>query len=228
MKILIVEDEPFAADDLHEKLEQLQHHVTGIAEDYNSAVKAIESEIPDLVIIDIGLKGERSGIDLGEKLAGMNIPHMYLSGEQDMNTYIQAKNTAPLRNLAKPIDLINLRNALDVELQAQKTSSNTIYLIADGNKGRQRINPNTICYIEADGSYCGVYQEDKMYKLTMNLKAVLQKLDWPGIVRVSKSHAINLQYVKSKLGNRLELTNGVKIDIDPKYKDQVALYLKSI
>ena len=228
MKILIVEDEPFAADDLHEKLEQLQHHVIAIAEDYNSAVKSIESDIPDLVIIDIGLKGERSGIDLGEKLAGMNIPHMYLSGEQDMNTYMQAKNTAPIRNLAKPIDLINLRNALDVDLQAQKTSSNTIYLIADGNKGRQRINPNAICYIEADGSYCGVHLEGKMYKLTMNLKTVLQKLDWPGIVRVSKSHAINLQYVKSKLGNRLEMMNGLKIDIDPKYKDQVTLYLKSI
>ena len=228
MKILIVEDEPFAADDLHEKLEQLQHHVTAIAEDYSSAVKAIESEIPDLVIIDIGLKGERSGIDLGEKLTAMNIPHMYLSGVQDMNTYMQAKTTAPLRNLAKPIDLINLRNALDVDLQIQKTSANTIYLIADGNKSRQRINPNAICYIEADGSYCSVYLEDKMYKLTMNLKTVLQKLDWPGIVRVSKSHAINLQYIKSKLGNQLELTNQVKIDIEPKYKDQVILYLKSI
>ncbi|WP_343637084.1 response regulator transcription factor [Fluviicola sp.] len=227
MKILIVEDEPFAADDLHGKLEQLQHHVIAIAEDYNSAVKAIESEIPDLVIIDIGLKGERSGIDLGGKLAAMHIPHMYLSGIQDMNTYIQAKNTTPLRNLAKPIDLINLRNALDVDLPAQKLSR-TIYLITDGNKGKQRINPDTICYIEADGSYCGVYLEDKMYKLTINLKAVLQKLDWPGIVRVSKSHAINLQYVKSKLGNRLELTNGVKIDIEPKYKEQVSLYLKSI
>ncbi|MGV3610208.1 MAG: LytR/AlgR family response regulator transcription factor [Fluviicola sp.] len=228
MKILIVEDEPFAADDLHEKLEQLQHQVTAIAEDYNSAVKAVESEVPDLVIIDIGLKGERSGIDLGEKLVAMNIPHMYLSGIQDMNTYILAKNTAPLRNLAKPIDLINLRNALDVDLQAHKTGSNAIYLIPNGNKNRQRINPNAICYIEADGSYCDVYLEDKMYKLTMNLKTVLQKLDWPGIVRVSKSHAINLQYIKGKLGNRLELTNGVKIDIDPKYKDQIALYLKSI
>lgn len=228
MKILIVEDEPFAADDLNEKLEQLQHHVTAIAEDYNSAVEAIESEIPDLVIIDIGLKGERSGIDLGEKLAAMNIPHLYLSGMQDMNTYIRAKNTAPLRNLAKPIDLINLRNALDVELQAHKTLSNTIYLIADGNKSRQRINPNAICYIEADGSYCSVYLEGKRYKLTMNLKTVLQKLDWPDIVRVSKSHAVNLQYIKSKLGNCLELTNGVKVDIDPKYKDQVTLYLKSI
>lgn len=228
MKILIVDDEPFAADDLYEKLVQLQHHVTAVAEDYNSAVQAIENEIPDLVIIDIGLKGEQSGIDLGEKLAAMSIPHMYLSGIQDMNTYMQAKNTTPLRNLAKPIDLINLRNALDVDLQVHKTLSNTIYLIADGNKGRQRINPNAICYLEADGSYCDVYLEDKMYKLTMNLKTVLQKLDWPGIVRVSKSHAINLQYIKSKLGNRLELTNGVKIDIDPKYKEQVILYLKSI
>ncbi|MNY01922.1 LytTr DNA-binding domain protein [compost metagenome] len=133
-----------------------------------------------------------------------------------------------MRNIAKPIDLINLRNALDVDLPTQKPFSNTIYLIADGNNSKQRINPNTICYIEADGSYCGVYLEDKMYKLTMNLKTVLQKLDWPDIVRVSKSHAINLQYVKSKLGNRLELTNGVKIDIDPKYKDQVTYYLKLI
>jgi DNA-binding LytR/AlgR family response regulator len=122
---------------------------------------------------------------------------------------------------------MNLRNALDVDLQAYKPPG-TIYLIADGNKTKQRIDPNRICYVEADGSYCGVHLDDKMYKLTINMKTCLQKLDWPDIVRVSKSHAINLQFVRSKLGNCIEMTNGARIDIDPKYRDAVNLHLKSI
>lgn len=228
MKILVVEDDPIVAGDLSSKLEHLHHRVTAVVGDYDSAIEAIETELPDLVLLDIELKGARSGIHLGEKLTRMNIPHIYVSGIQDMNTYMHAKSTAPLRNLAKPIDLMNLRNALDVDLQAAKPSSNAIYLIAGGNNSKQRIDPNRICYIEADGSYCGVHLEDKMYKLTMNMKTCLQKLDWPGIVRVSKSHAINLQYVKSKLGNQLEMMDGAKIDIDPKYRDAVSVHMKSI
>jgi DNA-binding LytR/AlgR family response regulator len=157
----------------------------------------------------------------------MMIPHMYLSGMQDMNTYMHAKSTSPLRNLAKPVDLVNLRNALDVELQ-DKAVSGFVYLIADGNGSRQRVDPDRICYIGADGSYCDVYVDNKMLKQTMNLKTFLQKLDWPGIIRVSKSYAINLQHVKSKLGNCIEMTNGARIDIDPKYRDAVGLRLKSI
>jgi DNA-binding LytR/AlgR family response regulator len=225
MKILIVEDDPFVAEDLQNKLESLQHRVTAIVEDYDSAVEAIETELPDLVLLDIELKGTRSGIEFGEKLGRMKIPHIYLSGIQDINTYMHAKSTAPLRNLAKPIDLINLRNALDVDLRLHKPS---IYLIADGNNSKQRIDPNHIIFMEADGSYCDVHLKDKMYKLTINLKTVLQKLDWPDIVRVSKSHAINLQYVKNKMGNCLEMTDGSKTDIEPKYRDAVSLYLKSI
>jgi len=228
MKILIVEDDPFVADDLCAKLEHLQHHVTAVVEDYDSAVKAIETVLPDLVLVDIELKGARSGIDLGERLIRMHIPHMYLSGIQDMTTYMHAKSTAPLRNLAKPIDLVNLRNALDVDLRVEKPSPSTIYLIADGTKSKQRIDPNRIVCIEADGSYCDVHLKDKKYKLTMNLKTVLEKLEWPDIIRVSKSHAINLQYVKSKLGNLIEMEGGTKIDIDPMYRDKVSLYLKSI
>jgi len=228
MKILIVEDDPFVADDLRAKLEHLQHYVSGVAEDYESALEAVETELPDLVLVDIELKGERTGIHLGEKLIRMNIPHIYLSGIQDMTTYMHAKSTAPLRNLAKPIDLMNLRNALDVDLRGEKASSSTIYLIADGTKSKQRIDPNRIVCIVADGSYCDVHFKDKKYKLTMNLKAVLGKLEWPDIIRVSKSHAINLQYVKSKLGNLLEMEDGTKIDIDPRYRDRINLYLKSI
>lgn len=228
MKILVVEDEPFVAEDLQDKLESLQHRVTAIVDNYESAVEAIEKEIPDLVLLDIELKGHFSGIDLGEKLARMGIPHIYLSGVQDMNTYMQAKTTAPLRNLAKPIDRTNLRNALDLDLSSYKQSANAVYLIADGQNSKQRIDPNQIVFIEADGSYCTVHVKDKKYKPTMNLKNFLLKLDWPDIIRTSKSHAINLHYVKSRLGNIIEMEGGAKIDIEPKYKDMVNLRLKSI
>jgi DNA-binding LytR/AlgR family response regulator len=227
MKILVVEDDPFVADDLREKLEHLQHRITAVVDDYESAVDAIETELPDLVLLDIELKGARTGIEFGEKLSRMKIPHIYISGIQDMTTYMHAKRTAPIRNLAKPIDLINLRNALDVDLQTYKPPG-TVYLIADGNRSKKRIDPNRIHYIKADGSYCGVHLEDKTYKLTINMKTCLQKLDWPDIVRVSKSHAINLQYVKSKLGNCIEMTDGARIDVEPKYRDVVNLHLKSI
>lgn len=230
MKILIVEDDLLVARNIKDKLEKLQYHVTGIADSYEQALSAIETENPDLALLDIELKGSLSGIDLAEKLTAIGIPFIYLTSNQDFQTYTQAKNTQPLKNLAKPIDLLNLRNALwEIDLSKKVPVEAIIHLISDGNGNKLRINPNDILYIKADGSYSQIYfiKEGK-FTLTMNLKTLLQKADWPNIVRVLRSFAVNIQHVKSIIGNQIKMADDEIIDIAPTYKEKFLRHLKTV
>jgi len=66
-KILIVEDEPAIAQDMCDILEMNGYHVTGTAYSYDKAIEALAADTPDLVFLDIALKGNGSGLDVARK-----------------------------------------------------------------------------------------------------------------------------------------------------------------
>ncbi len=64
-KILIVEDEPFIAENLQEMLSIFGYDETEIANSANQAIKSIKTTRPDLVLLDVKIKGDQDGIELG-------------------------------------------------------------------------------------------------------------------------------------------------------------------
>ena len=224
MKILIVEDDPFVADDLKDKLEQLQYRITGIAESYDAALESIRANKPDLALLDIELKGELTGIDLSEQLNKQGIPFIYLSSIQDLNTYYKAKDTGPIKNLAKPIDLVNLRNALlDVGTPAAAPliQEELLHFFTDKDGIRKRVEPGQIVYLEAARSYCDIYFEDKTRStLSTAMGNVAKKLDHPDLVQISRFHYINRKHIREFRGNEVKLTVGSFLRISDSYKER--------
>lgn len=223
MKILIVEDEPFAADDLTEKLQSLQYRVIAVADSYQTALEAILKERPDLAFVDIELKGDLTGIDLAEELKMQKIPFIYLSGVQDLNTYQKAKNTVPLKNLAKPIDPINLRNALldlDLNLPIKPETLPKLHMISDKEGRKRRIDPDQILYMVAGRSYCDLFFANAS-KITVStsMGPVLGKLNHPKLVRISRSNAVHIDHVKGIWGNEVEMPGDVKLTMKGNYKE---------
>ena len=78
-KVLIVEDESLVAHHLKLILGGAGYRVSGIAESVINALSMIEEQRPDLVLLDIHLKGELNGIDLARKLTESNIAFVYLT-----------------------------------------------------------------------------------------------------------------------------------------------------
>jgi len=78
-KILIVEDESLVGHHLKLILTAAGYKVTGISESVNEALAAIEEQKPDLVLLDIHLKGVLNGIDLARKLTERNMAFVYLT-----------------------------------------------------------------------------------------------------------------------------------------------------
>jgi PAS domain S-box-containing protein len=113
-QILIVEDEKIVADDLRMSLERLGYRVAGIVSGGEEAIKKAEELLPDLVLMDIVLKG-MGGIEAaGIIRSRFNIPVVYLSAHADHKTLEQAKLTEPFGYLTKPFDERDLYTAIEL------------------------------------------------------------------------------------------------------------------
>ncbi|MDH7459997.1 sigma 54-interacting response regulator [Chitinophagaceae bacterium 26-R-25] len=112
-KLLIVEDEFIIANDLQLILEKAGFIVIGIAVSAEEAAEYINKK-PDIVLLDIRLKGKLSGIDIAKRLRADNIAFIYLSANSSQKILEEAKATEPDGFLVKPFREKDLLVALDV------------------------------------------------------------------------------------------------------------------
>ncbi len=87
-KILIVEDEAIIYDDLYRALKKHHFEVDEYTPSYDEAIKRIEGNRPDIALLDIKLKGKKTGIDLGKVLyEKYKIPFIYVTDFDDAHTF---------------------------------------------------------------------------------------------------------------------------------------------
>lgn len=113
-KILIVEDEFIVANDLRLILEKAGYTVNAIADSAEEAQQNLLQQRPDIVILDVRLKGKLSGIDLARKLKEENIAFIYLSANSNQQILEEAKKTEPYGFLVKPFREKDLLVALEI------------------------------------------------------------------------------------------------------------------
>ena len=113
-KILIVEDEPVVAEDIRLTIEQAGYEFCGIAPSVNRALELVKKQKPCLVLVDIFLKGNLSGLDLAFELNEKDIPFVYLSANYDHEIMEVAKRTQPYGFVVKPIRKKDLLVAMDI------------------------------------------------------------------------------------------------------------------
>lgn len=115
-RIMIVEDEIIEAMDIKNHLVSLGHEVIYIAP---SGIEAIEKAMelsPDLVLMDIVLKGDLDGIETAKRIKNLNIPLIYLTAHPDEATVNRALTAEPYAYLLKPFDRNVLKFTIDVSL----------------------------------------------------------------------------------------------------------------
>lgn len=113
-KILIVEDEFIVANDLRLILESAGYLVTGVADSVKQARELLERERPDIVLLDIYLKGKETGIDLARYLSAANIAFVYLSANSNQQVLEAARATQPYGFLVKPFRAKDVLVTLDI------------------------------------------------------------------------------------------------------------------
>ncbi|QIR39530.1 response regulator [Tolypothrix sp. PCC 7910] len=117
VRVLIVEDEVIVARTIASQLSQLGYIVTGTASSGNVAIaKALETK-PDIVLMDIILKGEMDGIAASSYIREqLDIPVIFLTAYGDANTLERAKITQPFGYIVKPFTIKDLQIAIEIAL----------------------------------------------------------------------------------------------------------------
>ena len=117
IKILVVEDEVIVAEDIGFRLKKLGYIVTATVASGEEAIEKIAENRPDLVLMDIVLKGDMDGVTAAEKIRNrVNIPTVFLTAYADDQTLQRAKLTNPFGYIIKPFQQNDLRVAIEIAL----------------------------------------------------------------------------------------------------------------
>jgi PAS domain S-box-containing protein len=120
-KILIVEDERIPAEEIKSNLEYLGYTITSIVSSGEDAVREAEESRPDLILMDIKLKGEMDGIEAAKRIrASADIPIIYITALSDRQTIERTKVTEPLGFVHKPVEEKELNTSIEMALLRHK------------------------------------------------------------------------------------------------------------
>jgi DNA-binding NarL/FixJ family response regulator len=116
-KVGIVEDEIIIAETISLVLKKLGYLPTKPAYSYESAISMLESEKPDIVLLDINLNDELDGVDLAHYInINYSLPIIFLTANSDRNTIERSKQTRPNAFLVKPFSSEDLFSSIEIAL----------------------------------------------------------------------------------------------------------------
>lgn len=211
--ILIVEDEFTIAEHLRAVLEGLGHRVTAVVGRVSEALDSLRQDRPDLVLLDINLRGELDGIDLATRLrAEHHIPFVFLTSQANAATVARAKLTRPYGYLVKPFDEQDIYVALELALAAAAAEQapavpaapapELLAAAADGlflrdRKQMVKVKFSDLCWLEADGNYTTLYTTAGKHTTCHPLKHLEERLPRAEFVRVHKSFIVALRRISA-------------------------------
>jgi two-component system, LytTR family, response regulator LytT len=215
VKVLIVEDESIVAKDIQNSLKKIGYQVTAAVSNGEKALEEIEENRPDIILMDIMLKGKMTGIEAAKIIKKrFDIPVIFLTAYADDNTLNNAKVSEPYGYLIKPYKDKELQTTIEVslykherDLQIKKErdlyhsiienreSNDSIFVRADYRLNK--INFNDIFYVEALKDYVVINTSDNSYTTHTTMKEMVRILPTKDFVRIHRSFIVNLNKIFS-------------------------------
>ncbi|MGJ8592462.1 MAG: LytR/AlgR family response regulator transcription factor [Aquaticitalea sp.] len=211
IKILIVEDEMVIAANISLQLSSLGYEVTGIIPRGEEALTSIKQNQPDIVLMDIQLKGTLDGIETAQMMQKeQDIAIIYLTANADDSNFNRAKTTNPHAFISKPFKKLDLQRAIELTVNQihcntdsgsqASMNNNSPFILSDcifvrNHEKMVKVDIKDILYIEAERNYCRIYSKDKEYLLVMTLKDMDAKLPQKHFIRVHRSFIVNLSQI---------------------------------
>lgn len=213
LKILIVEDETVPAMELENCLEDFGYNIVGVASNDKQAMKIFKDKTPDLVLMDVKLKGSKlDGIQLAKAFKKMKpIPIIYLTAHYN-NAQIKQRVIAsnPESFLFKPHDLNPAKLSVAIELAIRKFTNNEdeelqtgifkkenfLFIKKDGTHHLTAIAE--ISHVMTSEKGIVIFAEKNTFPYNITLKKFAQKVkNNKDLIQVHQSYMVNLNNVKA-------------------------------
>ncbi len=206
IKILIVEDEMIIAANIAMQLGNLGYEISAIVPRGEDALQHLKENKPDVILLDINLKGKLDGIETARLMQKTDdIPLIYLTANADDAHFERAKDTKPYAFISKPFKKTDLQRAIELTVNLvmngeERTSNASPYVLTDrifvkDHEKMLKIIIEDIFYIEADRNYCRIFCHDREYLLVMTLKDMENKLPPEHFVRIHRSYIVNISQI---------------------------------
>lgn len=115
-KILVAEDDSIVSLDIQRVLESFGYKVPFVASSGEDAIRIAQKMQPDLILMDISLKGDLDGIEAASEIKNLNIPVIFLTAYKNRSLIERAQETDPYGYVLKPFDEQELRLNIDMAL----------------------------------------------------------------------------------------------------------------
>lgn len=248
IKILIVEDNVIIADDMQSMLEEIGYEIVDNVIVYEQAVDVLKNNHVDLVLIDIILASDKTGIDLGKHIRDTyNIPFIFVTSNSDRATVENAKTVKPDGYLVKPFEQQDLYTSIEIALSNFNYAKKGVTKLAEDDEVADTITSNSVLkdsifvkkqhlyyriqftdiqFIKADNVYLEVNTADKKFLVRSPLKDYLEKLPKNKFYRAHKSYIVNVDHIDAVNSKDIMINNNL-IPISKDFKEFILSSMNS-
>lgn len=239
--VLVVEDESIVSKDIQHSLKKLGYNVVGSSATGEKAIDLALELKPDIVLMDIMLKGELTGIEAAEQIkAKLNIPVVYLTAYADEATLEKAKVTEPYGYIIKPFKEIDIHTSIEMaiykhskEREVQKerdllyslveNKDSKGFIFVKSNSRLVKLKTTDIYFVEALKDYVVINALNSRYTIHSTMKDIERKLPSDEFIRVHRSFIVGINKIAAIEQPNLILENDKKvIPIGGSYKDELS------
>jgi two-component system response regulator LytT len=247
INILVVEDESIVSKDIQNSLKKIGYRVIGACNNAQDAIDIAREQHPDVVLMDIMLKGNLTGIDAAEQIKSLNIPVIFLTAYADEATLAKAKITEPYGYILKPFKEKDLNISIEMaihrhkKLTELKKERDFLYSLVENKESAKdvlfvksnsrlvKINTKDIFFIEALKDYVVINTELTRYTIHSTMKDIEKKVSPSDFLRVHRSFIVRVDKIVAIENHNLILERDKKqIPIGGSYKDELLQRLNMI
>ena len=242
-KILIVEDEMIIAANISMQLSNLGYNITGIIPRGEEVLVHIESNLPDIILMDINLKGDLDGVEIATLIQkSYKIPIIFLTANSDEVNFNRAKATNPYGFIAKPFKKLDLQRTIEltiIRIQEEHALENHLevtpdepFILSDcifvrSHDKMVKVNITDILYIEAERNYCKIHCKDKEHLLVLTLKDIEEKLSSQHFLRIHRSFIVNISHIDEIATSHVVIAKKA-IPLSAELKKQLLLHIQKV
>jgi DNA-binding LytR/AlgR family response regulator len=235
-----VEDDMIIAANISLQLSNLGYEVTGIETKAEEAIHHALETKPDIILMDIQLKGKTTGIDVAHAIRKyLDIPLIYLTANADDATFQKAKETHPYAFISKPFTNLNLERTIalvEEKVKEKRANVSVEDTFVDSQEDRIFIRNNNklikvmlddILYVEADRNYCKITTDAQTFLVVSPLNKLCEKIDPRLFVRIHRSFVVNFAKLDAVAESFVEV-KGKLIPIGKQYKEDLHKMLNKV
>lgn len=239
-KLLIVEDNISVSLDLEMMAQDMGHQVLATVDNSVDALDAIFDQSPDLVLMDIDIKGKLNGIELGNKIKYLDIPIVFITGHTETAFFNEAKQTNIAGYLVKPPNPFTLQTTIQMAMKNRHANDGPPpaqqplnmategHILIKKNKLYYYLDLNEVQFIEAFGNYSIFHTSSKKHLSNTSFGKLEASLPPALFIKTHRSYLLNMNHFAgiNLDDNVILLKSGTELPVSRAHKQGLLERLK--